>query len=206
MSFFALYYRTTDKAILDARQLDVLGNENVDKQGRAFADLFGAVPYFAPGLTPHFVGIGFNAEHPIRYPALWAPAIPGIPMRQPAQARKVPNKLKTLHTQLVNLWNSQMPHGVTQPRPSQLLRVLGTSEEAFVNGHQLHMFLEGEDTIYIVSTVPLNLPEILGSDVRAAQQRLEEAALTAKLIARQAVANGQKVIDAAPTVGAANDQ
>lgn len=194
MSLFPIYYSTDDAEIIKARKVDEAAQEYVGRQGRAFADLFDAIPYFTGGLAPHLAGIGFDKDKdkPLRQPALWAPAIPGNPLRVPADPRKVPTKLRAQHKALVEKWNANFPQAAAIMRGSAMLDAFKVKAEQFVNGHQLHLFMEGDETMWVISTIPLDLHEVLATDLRAAQVRIEMAAKLKMEEAKVAVSIGEE--------------
>lgn len=172
MQFFH-YYKTSEPAVLQARAADNKATDFIMGLGQAFADRFSAVAMFSRGFAPTFAGVGFTDVRPCKEPALWTKRS-GTSLLQRPKDSGVPQKHRAASEALRLEWRTYFPQELTQPRKSELLAVLGFEDQTLL-GVAIHYF-EFEGHAYVASTRALKLPEILCSELVAAEVLARKAA------------------------------
>lgn len=180
------YYRTDNEAIVGGKKLDYEESLALEQRARAFADLFGAIPVFTKGLSPHFAGVTFNKQHG-RVPQnwkLWTPPQNGAWVMWLYPPKSVPKSLKAMSAHWNKVWTDNIAAVANdmKPRSSHLLAAIGLNEEV-IQGNALNYFFDPDGVSWIASTMPLDeskFTEVLASEYDKAREANEHRAAIAQ--------------------------
>lgn len=191
------YYRSEDPAIIAGKKQDFEESLALEQRARAFADLFGAIPVFTQGLSPHFAGVTFNKQHgksPQSW-KLWTPPQKGSWVMWLYPPKSVPKSLQPMSAHWNKVWTDNIAAIANdmKPRASHLLAAIGLNEEQ-IQGNAMNYFFEG-DVSWVASTMPLDeskFTEVKASEFDVAQTACQQ---------RQAIAQAEKQAADAAAVG-----
>lgn len=176
------YYRTTRADVLGAHTADEMAVARIEATAERFAKQFGARPYFTVGFDSHFAGIGFDKDYPCHYPDLWTKPKPDNPCQVPRSPERAGSKLHPIAERLYKQFHDTWPKEEAQPRPSELLKVLGL---AHVDTSKLLLvYVEARGVAYLASSYQLMLDEVVASEFVHARELVQPNLIT------QEAANG----------------
>ncbi|HHL1930924.1 TPA: hypothetical protein ACQ2HX_000194 [Klebsiella pneumoniae] len=168
------FYKTTQKAALDAWDNEINQRIALKEKADAFAKKFGGKPVFSSDITRHrFYGLTFDSTPLIGHDGMWVEALPQVSFtRRPRQKGCVPHEHSYEHQKLLDAWDTGYPSERISREP--YWKALGLDWGMLIIGRITH-FRVG-DVIYFKTDVTPSpdsgATEIVESEYKAAEKTI----------------------------------